>query len=249
MATKEFYIRNADETDARGPFSVEQITSMGETGQVSPETLYYDANAEKWIFIKDDPEVKALIFPEKKKLTIKKPSVSQPLNGETDMRGSIDVTDMLAAAEGRTEDTKSRSAGLVMADRCAKYGLWGCILMLLLAAASEILPNIDVFTAFAPAKLIASPLPLLGLLDLIIAVLLLLGVVSTYPVVRFRAMLGLGFMGFIFYCQGQISLLAAVVSGSVGLYLTTIFLSYGPMFFALLLGLGGMGALAFLLIF
>ena len=72
MATQEFYIRSASETEARGPFSVEQLVSLAETGQVTPETLYYDANAEKWIVIGESAEVHALVFPEKRKLTVKK---------------------------------------------------------------------------------------------------------------------------------------------------------------------------------
>ena len=43
MATQEFYIRNASETEARGPFNLEQMVSLAEAGQVTADTLYYEA--------------------------------------------------------------------------------------------------------------------------------------------------------------------------------------------------------------
>jgi hypothetical protein len=248
MATQEFYIRSASETEARGPFSVEQLVSLSENGQVTPETLYYDANAEKWIVIGENAEVHALVFPEKKKLTIKKDAKVATLNKESDSRAPISVQDILAAAEGKTEDTKDNSAGIVMADRCAKLGLWGCIAMLIIAAAAEILPSIEVLTKFTPAGLLNAPLVILGVIDVFLAVMLLLGVVSLYPFIRFRAMLGLGFLGFVFWTRGEHTPLLAVLAGSVGLYISTVFVSYVPIAIGLALGLGGMGGLAYFLI-
>jgi hypothetical protein len=248
MATQEFYIRSASETEARGPFSVEQLVSLAENGQVTPETLYYDANTEKWIVIGENAEVHALVFPEKKKLTVKKDAKVATLNKESDSRAPISVQDMLAAAEGKTEDTKDNSAGMVMADRCAKLGLWGCIAMLIIAAAAEILPSIEVLTKFTPAGLLNAPLVILGVIDVFLAVMLLLGVVSLYPFIRFRAMLGLGFLGFVFWTRGEHTPLLAALAGSVGLYISTVFVSYVPIAIGLVLGLGGMGGLAYFLI-
>jgi len=248
MATQEFYIRSASETEARGPFSVEQLTSLAETGQVTPETLYYDANAEKWIVMGENAEVHALVFPEKKKLTIKKDAQVATLNQQSDERAPISVHDMLAAAEGHTEDTKERSAGMVMAERCAKLGMWGCIAMLIVAAAAEILPSIEVLTKFTPAGLMNAPLVILGVIDVFLTVMLLLGVVSMYPFIRFRAMLGLGFLGFVFWTRGEHTPLLAALAGSVGLYMCTVFVSYLPIAIGLGLGLAGMGGLAYFLI-
>ena len=248
MATQEFYIRSASETEARGPFSVEQLVSLAENGQVTPETLYYDANSEKWIVVGENAEVNALVFPEKKRLAIKKDAQVATLNKESDTRAPITVHDMLAAAEGKTDDTKDKGAGVVMADRCAKLGLWGCIVMLLIAAAAEILPSIEVLTKFTPAGLLNAPLVILGTIDVFLAVLLLLGVVSMYPFIRFRAMLGLGFLGFVFWTRGEHTPLLAALAGSVGLYICTVFVSYLPIAIGLGLGLAGMGGLAYFLI-
>lgn len=247
MPTQEFYIRNASETDARGPFTLEQLVSLADAGQVTSETLYYDAHSEQWVAIGDTPEVKAAVFPEKKKLSIKKDPQVQMLNKETETHPGIDVTDMLAAAEGRTKDTEDKSAHLVMADRCAKFGIWGCVAILLCAAVGEITPSIDVLTNFSVGALFGAPLVILGVIDVVLALLLLLGVIAVYPFVRFRAMLGLGFLGFLFWTQNQPIHLAAAAAGSLGLYVSTVFLSYIPLGVGLLLGIGGMGALSYML--
>ena len=248
MATKEFYIRNASETEARGPFNLEQLVSLSETGQVTVDTLYYEAMDEKWVAIGDNPDLRAALFPEKKRLTLKKDAAVPSLNKSHEDHPGIDVHDMLAAAEARTDDTREKGSHLVMVDRCAKIGLWGAIAILLIAMAGEIIPAIDVLTAFTPAKLLEHPLVALGLIDLFLAILLILGVVSAYPFVRFRAMLGLGFMAFLFYTHGQTLPLIAAIAGSAGLYICTVFLSYGPVALGLVLGLGGMGVLTWLLI-
>ncbi|PHX86282.1 MAG: hypothetical protein CK538_03735 [Opitutia bacterium] len=65
MDTQEFYIRRASETDARGPYNLEEMVSLAETGSVTVETLYYDATTERWAVIGDNPVVKAGIFPRK----------------------------------------------------------------------------------------------------------------------------------------------------------------------------------------
>src|SRR5665647_58717 len=56
--------------------------------------------------------------------------------------------------------------------------------------------------------------------------LLGLGVISLYPFVRFRAMMGLGYVGFIFWTHGQLTPLLFLAGGSVGLYTATIFVRY-----------------------
>ena len=51
MATQEFYIREASEAEARGPFNQEQLVSLAETGQLTVDTLWYDPAVEDWAAI------------------------------------------------------------------------------------------------------------------------------------------------------------------------------------------------------
>jgi len=248
MATQEFYIREGSEKDARGPFNFEQLISLAEAGQVTAETLYYDAGAEQWVAIGSNQDVKAAVFPEKKKLTIKAKEIVSLNQPTSDSRAPITVDDILAAAEGRTADTKDRKDPTIAAGRAARIGVWSAIAMLVLAAAGEMLPASDAILTMDASKILAQPIALLGAVDLLLAVLLGLGLVNLYPFVRFRAAAGFGFFGFLFYVQGLQMPLLAAAAGAAGLYFCTILISLLPVTLAAAAGLAGMAGAAYFLL-
>jgi len=252
MVPEEFYIRSESETEARGPFNGEQLNSLAEAGQVSLETLYYDASTEDWVAIGSNAEVKAIAFPEKKKLIIREESEDVPesdLNEEaSDSSPPISVHDMLAAAEGRTPDTKSRADHAAIRAKAANIGRLAAIAALAVAAAAEVLPVVDAVSAGDVAGILTYPLSILGGLDLVLAVLLVLGVTTIYPFLRFRAAFGLGFVGLVYWTQGESTPVLLVSIGSVGLYLCTIFLAYVPVAVAGLAAIGGMGGYLWLIL-
>lgn len=239
MATQEFYIRNEADTEARGPFNFEQLSSLADSGQVTPATLFYDATTEQWTTIESNADLKLAIFPEKRKLTFRAQEPANPLNKDPEGAAPITVNDMLAAAEGRTYDTKDKRSPVEAMARAAAIGRWAAILALLLAAAGELLPWAQNIMAMDAAKLATHPIVLLGALDLLLAIVLGLGVVAVYPFVRFRAALGLGFLGFIFWTHGQAVPLLALVGASVGLFLCTASVRLLPVLLAAVLALGG----------
>jgi hypothetical protein len=247
MATQEFYIREASENEARGPFNLEQLVSLAETGQVTIETLWYDPTVEDWALIGANDELKTAIFPEKRKLRMKvKEMVSQPK--QADSLAPITVEDMLAGAEGRTADTKDKIDPAIMQAHAARIGMWAAVACLVLLSAGEILPAADAIAAMDVNKLLGQPLVLLGAADLFMATMLGLGVVQFYPVVRFRAALGLGLFGFAFYAQGMPVPLLAEIGGAVGLYLTTIWVDMLPVLVVSALGVVGSAATAYFLL-
>jgi hypothetical protein len=248
MATQEIYIRNATETEARGPFTAQQVADLAEAGQVTADTLVYDATTEQWVALNSNLELMAAVFPEKRRLALKNKAISA-LNEPADESRPITVTDMLAAAEGHTDDTRGMSDPTAAMARAARIGMYGALISLVAAAAAEILPHTDTLVAMTPAKLLAHPLVALGVIDIVLAVLLALGMVTLYPFFRFRAALGLGLMGFIFYAQGDSVPLLAATIGSVGLYLCTVVVSLIPALFAFAAAVGGMGMLAYHFIF
>lgn len=220
--TQEFYIRNESETEARGPFSIEQLLSLAEAGQVTDETLCYDAVTEQWTPISSNEGLKAAVFPARKKLAVRKDIAVATLNKPNTENAPITVDDMLAAAEGKTADTKDRSDPTIAMARAAKIGMWSCVAALVISSAGGLLPHAEAIQAMDMAKLFAPPFAILGALDLVLAVLLGMGVVSIYPFVRFRAALGFGFIGFIFHTQGQSLPLLEAAIGCAGLYLCTV---------------------------
>lgn len=247
MAMQEIYIRNATDTEARGPFNLEQITSLADAGQVTAETLIYDATAEQWITLSSNAEIMAAVFPEKKKLSLK-PKEIKTLNKTDENAKAITVDDMLAAAHGRTADTSDKADPEIAMMRAAKVGMWSAVAALVIAACGALLPNSDALLSMEAGQILARPIILLGVLDIGLAVMLALGMVSLYPFVRFRAALGFGFIGFIFFAQGQPLPIILAAAGASGLYLATILVSMLPVLISAGAAIGGFGALSWYLI-
>lgn len=245
--TQEYYIRKADESDARGPFTLEQLSSLAENGQADPDTYFYDATAETWTLISSSPELMETLFPIKKALRVKSKSASQvlTLNTAPENDNSISVTDMLLAAEGRTEDTRDKADPAEAQARAAGLALYVGLAILVVLTAAFTLPSIDLLTSADILGVISAGLPILGLLNLALAICLGLGAVAAYPTVRFSAMLGLGFTATIFYLQGLTGPLAFSVAASFGLYFCTITLSLPGVILAGVAGLGGAIGLAY----
>jgi hypothetical protein len=247
MATQEFYIREASENEARGPFNMEQLVSLAETGQVTLETLWYDPTVEDWALIGSNDELKGAIFPEKRKLRMKAKD-SAPIQKQADSMPPITVADMLAGAEGRTAETKDKIDPAIMQAHAARIGMWSAVACLVLAAAGEILPGADAISAMDLNKLMAQPLVFLGGADLFIAVMLGLGVVTFYPMVRFRAALGLGLFGFVFFAQGLSIPMLTEAAGAAGLYLATIWVDMTPVLIVSAVGVAGSAGTAYFLL-
>ncbi len=243
MATQELYIRNATDTEARGPYGVEQLVSLAETGGLTAETLIYDATTEQWVTLGSNAELMAAIFPEKKKLILKAKEI-KTLNKPDENAKAITVDDMLAAAEGRTDETADKKNPEIAMARAAKVGMWSAILILVVSAAGEILPSTDALMSGEADQIIGHPLVILGVVDVVFAVLLGLGMTTLYPVLRFRAALGFGLVGFMFYAQGLSLPLIEIALGSAGLYLCTIFVNMPLVLMAAAAGVVGMGAVA-----
>jgi hypothetical protein len=245
MATQEFYIRNASETEARGPFTHEHLVSLAETGQITKETLYYDAAKEQWMAIGENAELTAVAFPEKVALKLKGKTKLKTVNLPDSNAAPISVDDMLAAAEGRTADTQDRLDPAIARERAAAIGLYAAIVLLLISAAALMLPAIDVLMKPELATLIQQPLALLGGFNLLLAILLVLQVTQAYPAIRFSAAMGVGLVGFLLWTQGQTMPLAAFAVGSAGLYFCTVFVNFVGIGLAAGLGLAGMLGYAF----
>jgi hypothetical protein len=247
MATQEFYIREASETEARGPFNHEQLVSLAETGQVTIETLWYDPTVEDWAAIGANDELKTALFPEKRKLRMKARE-AVPQVRQSEALAPITIQDMLAGAEGRTSETKDKIDPAIAQANAARIGMWSVVACLVLAAAGEILPGADAIATVDVGKIMSQPLIFLGGLDLFLATMLGLGVVSFYPLIRFRAAAGLGLFGFVFFAQGMTLPVLAVIAGSVGIYFATVTVNTMKVLISSALGLAGTAGASYFLL-
>jgi hypothetical protein len=243
----EYYVRGLNDTEARGPFSMEQLRSLAEstdpTKNITPETYFYDATSEQWLQFGSQPQLKAALWPEKKKMGFKQKEFKAINEEKTDSAPAITVQDFLAAAEGKTDETKGKKDKTGQMMVAAQWGTRTAAVISLISATALILPSIDQVMAMDFSKLAARPHVFLGLVDIAIGLLLFLGVIQIYPFVRFRAVFGVGFLGFLFLTQGQLTPMIAVAAGATGLYFCTIFLSYIPLGVAAAIGLGGVAML------
>ena len=244
MANQEIYVRGVNDTEARGPFSMEQLISLVEAGQVTTDTYYYEAASEQWLLISSNAEMKAVLWPEKKRMGFKHKEFKAVNEEKSESAPPITVQDFLNAAEGKTDETKGKKDKSVSMMAAAMWGTRSAAIISLAGAVALILPGSDALASMEVSKIIMYPGIVLGAVDAVVGLLLLLGVIQIYPFVRFRAVFGLGFLGFLFMTQGQLTPMIAVAAGSVGLYFCTIFLSYIPLAVAALLGIGGMAMLA-----
>lgn len=223
---------------------MEQLGSLVEAGQVSAETYYYDSTTEQWLLISSNAEITGALWPEKKKMGFKQKEFKAINEEKTDSAPPISVQDFLNAAEGKTDDTKGKKDKGEAMMGAASWGTRFAAFISIASAIALILPGIDGLMAMNLKKIVATPGVFLGVVDAVIGLLLILGVINIYPFVRFRAVFGLGFLGFLFMTQDQLTPMISVAAGSVGLYFCTIFLSYIPLVVAGLIGLGGMAMLA-----
>jgi len=93
---------------------VPQVTDLAETGQITPETLFYDATTEQWVAIGANAELKALIFPEKKKLSLKAKEI-KTLIGASDghVRRGVELVNKAGLSLGEIVGGVKRVAHIV----------------------------------------------------------------------------------------------------------------------------------------
>ena len=244
MATQEFYIRNASETEARGPFNHEHMVSLAENGQITKETLYYDVGTEQWVALESNPEVFAIVFPQKVALKLKAKTTFKTLNVADANAAPISVDQLLAAADGRTAETAGKLDPTIARERAAGIGRWSATVILCISAAALCLPSIDILTKLELESLLLHPMAILGLGQAVLALLLILQVTQAYPLVRLSATLGIGMVGIILCSRGQTTPMASFTLGSLGLYFCTVFINFVGVGLAAGLGLAGMAGYA-----
>jgi GYF domain 2 len=247
---QEYYIRKEGDEDSRGPFTLEQLASLVEAGQIDRQTFYYDSVAEKWVEVQSSPELVATLFPTKRKLSVRTKEIGASINtkpGEDEK--PITVEGMLAAAEGHTAETRGKRNRSGERARAAQWGMRSLGLMSLTSAAALLVNNMDKVETMQLFALITTPAIVFGAVDLFIAVLLFLEVTGVYSFVRLRAAVGLGFFTvYLGVLPDQTNALGALALGSAAAFALTMTTNLWAVIAGAALGLAGMGGFAYFLL-
>lgn len=250
---EEYFIRGPEEETARGPYGIDELLTLAEAGQITPDHYYFDPRMESWALIHSNEPLKEKIFPEKKKLSLRKKTDEEvvSLNREDVDTEPVKVEEMLAAAEGHTDETKHVRTKRLWQERTATVSVPTLGMMLLISALSVLYPSWAIVDGIINDKegawqlLFQQPVVLLGALDLIMGVFLFLNATEIFPLIRFRAMLGAGFFSIVYLShflvgdpQGLWLCLANLAFG-IGLYVCTLTLNFTLMASSAAIGIAG----------
>lgn len=245
----EYYIRQPDSEEARGPFDLQRIADLVEANQVDTSTLYYDEDRDDWFPIVDSLEMRDVVFPEKKHLSLKAKEMIDTVNYREDELPVVTVDELLAAAEGNTDDTKHLKAKEQSRDKAAGVSLPMLGLMMLLNGFAILWPQTDLIVLLYDERdysiLLHHPLLAVGLLDAFLMLCCFLNVTDAFPIIRGRAMVGLGYFCYINWAYHDTQSFLAAALSSTAIYVCTITLSFPLMMAAVGIGIVSSGALAF----
>ncbi len=240
---EEYFIRNPESEEAKGPYTIEQLLSLAEASKIDPETLFYDDDKEVWIAFKGSSELKDTLFPSEKKLVLRKkeaPEEKSPIEVKKKEESKIAIEDLLAAAEGDTKETKHKSVGKKWRERTSVYTVKTLMLTFLLSTAGLIFINLDTILERNVGEMLANPFIIFAAVDLFLAFCLLLSVTTVYPLIRLRAVIGLGFMGYYFWNFDQPIISAFIAASMLGTFINTLTLRISVFIFSGLLSILGM---------
>ncbi|MBT3483222.1 MAG: DUF4339 domain-containing protein [Opitutales bacterium] len=227
---REYYIRREGDEDAKGPYDIDQLSSLFEAGKVERDAYVYDIDQETWITIEECGELMKALFPEKKKLTLRSEESTPEDDDETsdeseEKKQSVSVSQMLAQAEGRDSDKPGGKSPIEKRAQAAFIGLRFATLFILGSAAAMIGLELDLVLAADFLKMMESPYLIFAVVDLILGFFLILQVTEVFPLVRFRAAIGLGTLSILFLASGDPWLAASNAVLAISTYLCTATLS------------------------
>lgn len=219
----EYFIRYPDSEEAKGPYNVEQLQSLSEAKKVNGDTLYYDDDKEVWLAIRGNAGLNEELFPAEKKLSLKRDSGENlnHINNPEEESKNITVEEILAAAEGDTEETKGKTARGKWKHRTIGYTSFALTLTFILSTLGLAFLHLDTIQTLNPELILKNPFVIIAAVDLFLTICLALSVTTVYPIIRFRAMAGLAFMSLYFYSFDQMSMAALIAVSMICTFVNT----------------------------
>ncbi|MEN8661889.1 MAG: hypothetical protein ACN4GF_12470 [Lentimonas sp.] len=248
----DYYIRTPEQDESRGPFDEMKLQTLGDAGQITENSLYYDETKEEWVPIALNKELCAEVFPQHEGLKLKVGKTEKEMKKAEAKKdpGGLSVEGMLDAADGNTSEKRSIKQKEESFNKSVGVSAPGLGFMMMASAIFLLFPNFEIlktiFNAGDYANIINFPFILLGLFDFIMGLMLFLAVTEVYPLLRGRGMITLGFGIYVGWALADPILMGVSAAAGIGIFLATISKRYSLMLLALTLGIGGNGYLAYL---
>lgn len=160
---------------------------------------------------------------------------------------SITVQAMLAQAEGRDEDSGGRSP-LEMRSAAAYLALRSLTAFFIASAICLGLIDRELLLGADALQIVKSPYLILAAFDALMVFFLLLQVTAVYPLLRFRAAIGLGLLSVFFYASGDPILLVGNALLMASIYFCTVVMKMQLAVLATAAGVLGLAAYAYSLL-
>ena len=248
----DYYIRTPEQNESRGPFDPMKLQTLGEAGQLTENSLYYDETKEEWVPIALNKELCAQVFPERESLKLKINKSKKEIDQQEAQKdpGGNSVEAMLDAADGNTAEKKALRHKKESFNKAVSVSATGLGFMMMASSIFLLYPHFEVirviFDESNYANLINFPFILLGLLDFVLGILLFLSVTEVYPILRGRGMLTLGFGVYVGWALTDPILTVIAAAAGVGIFLATISKRYSIMLLSVILGIAANSFLAYL---
>ena len=255
-----------------GKVSLDTLFFIEDPRGESPENAeeLSDELPGEWKALKDVPALKSKLFPEVEmvKLKLAQPKVQEvPVIPETKKNSKknpktlenvekdpkapigVSVNEVLDSAEGKTDETRHLKRKEKEKNKAAALSLPCLGIAFLLSAFAigwthyEFL--MGVFNERTWGQLLKRPISFVFAVDLVLGLGMLLSASEIFPIVRLRAMLGMGFFAYFFWSTQGYGYAWASVAFGVGVMCCSLSLNLPAMIFGVVCVLGGSGYLAF----
>ncbi|MGF1453651.1 MAG: hypothetical protein ACFB21_16455 [Opitutales bacterium] len=246
----EYYIRQPDSEEARGPYDLGRIGDLIEAGKADVTTLYYDEDREDWLPLIDNPDFREILFPEKRRLGLRAREVVDRVNeDDEDEEEPVTVDEFLKHATGSSDETGNTSAREHQRATFASIGAMVLGFSMLFSAVYLLYPNYGFLQSLISESdwlgLALAPFVWVGVLDLFLALCCFLSATEVYPLLRFRVLAGAAYYAYIFWAWEEPFTLAASVIAGISMWVLSMATGVLPVVIGAAGSLGGMAALIY----
>jgi len=263
------------ESEAKGPYTEESLKGLVESGKLTRDCFIFDEEKDGFIPFSEKPDFWQRLKPvEKPGLKLKKktpevapsdgpetpagnqkkkitPPATQPQIGKG-LEDSVDLNQVLAAAEGNTRETSHvkrpkltqlRAARVIIPGLCLAFLIF---LSAVIGAFYEPLYEMISKSRYELGLFLQNWILFFALIDFFLMVAIGLGRTNVFPLLRFRACLGVGFFCFIYYSTQNWEAMAALSAYQIGLFASTLTVRFLPTLFYLVLSIAGASYFSYL---